>query len=189
MSILYIDTATNDSTYAIDTQSGFFVETHTGDRDTLVPDLFDFVEKYTQLSEIGSVVVVNGPGMFTGIRVGCLIANAFKAAQMGRPQIYTINTLMAQIAPGVQGSCYSVVPAGKTESYLAHYIDAVRQSEIQVVKNEELVGLESQVSLPAAQRILIAKEYFDANLLSSFERALPLYVKGANITIKKTPTE
>ena len=85
MLILGIDTATPQVGCAIGGHEGVLASFHSArDRrhaETLVPAI-DFLLRSTriELTEIGAVAVDNGPGLFTGLRVGVATAKAMASA-------------------------------------------------------------------------------------------------------------
>ena len=75
-----------------------------------------------KLSELAAVVVVHGPGSFTGVRVGVSAAKGFSEAG-GVPLIAISRlALLAASVDGGGGPMHSVLDAGRGEFYFGEYV-------------------------------------------------------------------
>ncbi|MGH9597357.1 MAG: tRNA (adenosine(37)-N6)-threonylcarbamoyltransferase complex dimerization subunit type 1 TsaB [Edaphobacter sp.] len=75
-----------------------------------------------KLGELAAVVVVHGPGSFTGVRVGLSAAKGFCEAS-GVPLIGVSRlALLASCGGGLGGSVHAVLDAGRGEFYYGEYV-------------------------------------------------------------------
>ena len=93
-----------------------------------------------RLAELGAVVVVSGPGSFTGVRVGLSAAKGLSEA-LGTPVVAVsrLALLAAAAGPG-EGEVCAVLDAGRGEYYCGQY----RAGECLA---ETLVGFEDALAL------------------------------------------
>jgi tRNA threonylcarbamoyladenosine biosynthesis protein TsaB len=74
-----------------------------------------------RLAELGAVVVVSGPGSFTGVRVGLSAAKGLSDA-LGTPVVAVSRlALLAGAARPVEGEVCAVLDAGRGEYYCGQY--------------------------------------------------------------------
>jgi tRNA threonylcarbamoyladenosine biosynthesis protein TsaB len=74
-----------------------------------------------QLSELTAVVVVSGPGSFTGVRVGLSAAKGFVEAG-GVPLIAVSRLALVAATAGGDGTVFAVLDAGRGEFYFGKYV-------------------------------------------------------------------
>jgi tRNA threonylcarbamoyladenosine biosynthesis protein TsaB len=98
-----------------------------------------------RLSELAAIGVVNGPGSFTGVRVGLSAAKGLSEA--GRVPLIAISRLaiLANSAGEIEGNVCSVLDAGRGEFYSGVYAKRQRVSEA-LLTTEEIVGVSEQIS-------------------------------------------
>jgi tRNA threonylcarbamoyladenosine biosynthesis protein TsaB len=90
------------------------------------------------LSDLSGVVVIHGPGSFTGIRIGVSAAKGL-AEGLGILVIALSRLeLLARRAPG--GSAVAVLDAGRGEFYAGFYRDGVCETEVLVTREALLQG-------------------------------------------------
>ena len=84
-----------------------------------------------RLSELAAVVVVHGPGSFTGVRVGVSAAKGLSEA--GGVPVIAVSRL-ALLAARVEGkaSVFAVLDAGRGEFYVGEYVGGRRVREMLV---------------------------------------------------------
>lgn len=100
MKILYIDTSSSFLYSAITTESGILAEVKKEFGQSLseeaLPEIVKlFEQNHLKVKDIDKIIVVNGPGSFTGIRIGITIAKTF-AWSLNIP-ITTITSLEAMM--------------------------------------------------------------------------------------------
>jgi tRNA threonylcarbamoyladenosine biosynthesis protein TsaB len=98
-----------------------------------------------RLPELGAVVVVSGPGSFTGVRVGLSAAKGLSEA-LGTPVVAVsrLALLAAAARPG-EGEVCAVLDAGRGEFYCGQYRRSGEGAGECVA--ERLLGLEDAVAL------------------------------------------
>jgi tRNA threonylcarbamoyladenosine biosynthesis protein TsaB len=90
------------------------------------------------MRELGAIVVVHGPGSFTGVRVGLSAAKGFSEAS-GAPLVAVSRlALLAACAGAGDAAVYAVLDAGRGEFYRGEYVGrrCVREA---LVSGEDLV--------------------------------------------------
>jgi tRNA threonylcarbamoyladenosine biosynthesis protein TsaB len=147
MLVLGIDTATTQVGCAIGGHEGVLASFHSArDRrhaETLVPAI-DFVRRAAriELDEIGVIAVDNGPGLFTGLRVGVSTAKAMASALRVPVVCVSSLDLLAFPVRWTNRLIASVVDARRGEVFFAFYRQVPggiqRLSEPRVGTPEEL---------------------------------------------------
>ena len=147
MRILLIDTAGAEGSVALaDTESSPVVvarEVLPGrtSSERLVPAVRRLLEERGwRLRDLGAVVVVHGPGSFTGVRVGVSAAKGLSEA--GGVGLIAVSRL-ALLAADSAGPVYGVLDAGRGEFYFGEYVGrrCVREALMNEAGVREAVGL------------------------------------------------
>ena len=129
MRILLINTAAGEGSVALAdtelTQAIVATEVLPGrsSSERLVPAVRRLLEaRGWKLSELTALVVVHGPGSFTGVRVGLSAAKGFSEAG-GVPLIAVSRlALLAACIDGAGGPVHAVLDAGRGEFYYGEYL-------------------------------------------------------------------
>jgi tRNA threonylcarbamoyladenosine biosynthesis protein TsaB len=116
-----------------------------------------------RLAELGAVVVVSGPGSFTGVRVGLSAAKGLSEA-LGTPVVAV--SRLALLAAARPGEVCAVLDAGRGEYYCGQY----RAGEC---VSETLVGFEDALALTRRAGAVIACE---AKVAEAFAAVSPRVV-------------
>lgn len=185
MKILYIDTTSNYLYSAL-----LLNDKITGEiREDLGKDLSVFtLDKIKQMlesnnltpSDIDKILVVNGPGSFTGIRIGVTIAKTL-AHSLNKP-VTTISSLEAMAISSNQESAFKIpiIDARRGFVYAAIY-----DSEYNPVLKDKYMSLEALKvainNLPDTYRI-ITNNKIDLDMIESYE---PNFLKIINKNINK----
>src|SRR5580700_8130001 len=74
-----------------------------------------------KLKELAAVVVVHGPGSFTGVRVGVSAAKGLSEAG-GVPLVAVSRLALLAAAEEVAGTVHAVLDAGRGEFYYGEYV-------------------------------------------------------------------
>ena len=92
-------------------------------------------------NDIDNIMVVNGPGSFTGVRIGVTIAKTY--GYLIKKDITPISSLkMLAISAKHEGTVMSLIPANKSNYYVAVYDNNLNEVECEKFMNkEELIGL------------------------------------------------
>jgi tRNA threonylcarbamoyladenosine biosynthesis protein TsaB len=146
MRLLMINTAGGEGSVALaDTESAKVVvatEVLPGrsSSERLVPAVRRLLEERGwRLGELAAVVVVHGPGSFTGVRVGLSAAKGLsEAARVGLIAVSRLAVLAACV-DGAGGPVHAVLDAGRGEFYYGEYVGRRRQRE-QLMREEDVVA-------------------------------------------------
>jgi tRNA threonylcarbamoyladenosine biosynthesis protein TsaB len=98
--------------------------------------------------ELGAVVVVSGPGSFTGVRVGVSAAKGLCDA-LGVPLVAVSRLAVLAGMGGASGRVVAVLDAGRAEFYCGEYVDGVCVREALLIRDDVLavVGREPAMAV------------------------------------------
>jgi tRNA threonylcarbamoyladenosine biosynthesis protein TsaB len=147
MRILLIDTAGSEGSVALaDTEFAPAVvatEVLPGrtSSERLVPAVRRLMEgRGWRLRELAAVVVVHGPGSFTGVRVGLSAAKGFsEAGEVPLIAVSRLALLAAACVDGGGGPVHAVLDAGRGEFYYGEYVGRSRVRE-GLMKEQDVVA-------------------------------------------------
>jgi tRNA threonylcarbamoyladenosine biosynthesis protein TsaB len=106
-----------------------------------------------RLSELAAVVVVHGPGSFTGVRVGLSAAKGLSEAG-GVPLIAVSRlALLAACVDGQQEPVHAVLDAGRGEFYYGEYLGYLKRRCVR----EALLGLEDVLTAAADGTVIVCE--------------------------------
>lgn len=125
----------------------------------LVPQIADLLAKHQfRKSDIDALIVISGPGSFTGLRVGLAAIKAL--AEILQKPIVAVSLLeVLALAAGREGRVAAVIDAGRGGVYLGNYEvtgSNARRIEERVVAKEHLRELARGVTLVTADARLAA---------------------------------
>ena len=96
-------------------------------------------------NDIDNIMVVNGPGSFTGVRIGVTIAKTY--GYLIKEGIIPVSSLkMLAISSNYDGVVLSIIPANKSNYYVGVY-------------DKELNPLEKEAFMSANDALLLCKKY------------------------------
>lgn len=207
--ILLIDTTTNPTAIGLWDGSKLRVQAIESNPDNN-RKLLSIIEKFGNSLKIknwklkiDSVGVIRGPGTFTGVRTGIVIANAFGYAL--KAPIFAQDTLSTQV-PRILANVVSLVSASNSEVYFARFNKGKMQGKIELVdvmnlanriKKDDLIvgdlgekhcginGSNELKNVTSKDRIEILLQMILNNKIRPASQVLPLYIKKPNITTKK----
>jgi tRNA threonylcarbamoyladenosine biosynthesis protein TsaB len=105
----------------------------------LIPEIASLLEsKYATLREVKAIVVVKGPGSFTGIRVGLSTAKGL-AEGAGIPLIAISRLALLANASGLP-HVLAAIDAGRSEYYVGEYRNGHKLSEM-LLNSEDTVAV------------------------------------------------
>ncbi|NLC48282.1 MAG: tRNA (adenosine(37)-N6)-threonylcarbamoyltransferase complex dimerization subunit type 1 TsaB [Tenericutes bacterium] len=179
--ILFIDTHSTLITIAIKSEDKLYVDTKESNFShsiyvmPMIESLFD--KNNLSISDLTKIVVVNGPGSFTGIRIGLSIAKTIAYAL--NIEINTISSLTAYlISSDLKGDRMCIITDNK-----GMYIAAVNDKNEVIL--DEMYILENKYNYPIVEKSLNIEKIL--NYSSTFRSENPHFVK-ANY-IKKISVE
>ncbi len=98
-------------------------------------------EAHINAFDIDNIYVVNGPGSFTGLRIGVTIAKTY--GYLINKYITPVSSLKAMaLSTNYSGLVMSIIPANKTNYYVAIF-----DEKYNIVKDEEFVNKTKLISL------------------------------------------
>ena len=104
-----------------------------------IKDVLD--ESHIDANDIDNIMVVNGPGSFTGVRIGVTIAKTY--GYLIKKEIIPISSLkMLAISTNHNGSILSLIPANKSDYYLGLY-----DSEFNIIEKERFAKKEEVLAI------------------------------------------
>ncbi len=168
----------------------------------LMPEIDDLLKnKKIKYDDLERIIVVKGPGSFTGLRVGVSVANAIAYVQ--KIPVYGIDSFKFLRAKNEDDEIDVIVLfAGRSEVY----VQLTAKSEPVIYKVEEAVDvlkekgikkvsgelLPDQKKLFKGIKLIESKKTFGESILSIHEKDLkkeeviePLYIKGPGISAPK----
>ena len=90
-------------------------------------------ESKIDANDIDNIMVVNGPGSFTGVRIGVTIAKTY--GYLIKKNITPISSLkMLAISSDYKGEIMSIIPANKS-----HYYVGIYDEDYNIIYNEEFM--------------------------------------------------
>jgi tRNA threonylcarbamoyladenosine biosynthesis protein TsaB len=120
----------------------------------LVPAVRRLMEAHGwKLSELAAVVVVHGPGSFTGVRVGLSAVKGLSEA--GGVGLIAVSRL-ALLAAGVDGAggpVHTVLDAGRGEFYYGEYVERRRLREVLMGADELLAAVAGGVVVVCEMKV------------------------------------
>jgi len=129
---------------------------------------------------IDEIVIGIGPGSYTGLRVGVVVAKMF-AWTLGIP-VYQVSSLALLASSIEEGFIIPAVDARRGNAFLGLY--QIKQGEVVLEENEELANLASYQEKHQADTIFHGKpdmgKLFDTNLLEQLEdvhQLVPNYLR------------
>jgi tRNA threonylcarbamoyl adenosine modification protein YeaZ len=145
---------------------------------------------------IGAIVVVRGPGGYTGVRVGLAAAHGLGVA-LGMP-VHGVDTLAAVVAAartrGAKGRLRAIHPAGRGDFAVQEFDDATAPGRLSIIAGDGLHGTDlageaadglSGTTIGAVDRCLAAITLYEAGVTTPAEA---MYVREPHITVAtKTP--
>jgi tRNA threonylcarbamoyladenosine biosynthesis protein TsaB len=122
-------------------------------------------ERGWRLGELAAVVVVHGPGSFTGVRVGLSAAKGLSEA--GRVPLIAVSrlALLAASVDGEGGPVHAVLDAGRGEFYYGEYVGRRCLREV-------LMSGEDVLAAASAGGVVVSCEAKVAEVLGGFRLGL-----------------
>lgn len=132
--------------------------------ETIFPELVKLMEDaHLQSEDIDQVVISDGPGSYTGVRIAMTIAKVF-CTTMHKP-LYTISTL--QLYAGLEDQAMVMLDARSNRAYTAWISKGKIQEEI-LTLDEILRKLEDNTFIMFGDLKLIGKQEEPVNFVENF---------------------
>ncbi len=156
--------------------------------ESLFPELIKCMEQARWQSEdIDEVVITDGPGSYTGVRIAMATAKVF-CTTLNKP-LYCISTL--QLYAGIEANTFVMLDARSNRAYCALYDQGVLQGEEQIYTLDEirkikekqkvsLVGDSDLINVPS-MKVAFAKHFLNlrpfAHKVEQIHTLAPRYLK------------
>lgn len=140
-----------------------------------MPQIINLVEKNkVNINQVAKIIVCNGPGSFTGVRIGVTLAKTL--CYLSKAQLYTIDSLSLAALDNRGQNIYGIKENNGV--YLAKFKDEKMISPITYHKNSELKESNDKINYepnePNFQSLINHLDTFETtNALT----AKPLYIK------------
>ena len=140
MRSLFLDTSSFNVTVAIIDNNQIVANFYDKVADDMASKIFPIIDELFskldfEIKDINKIYVVNGPGSFTGVRIGVTIAKVL-ASQLNI-DIYPISSL-EYMASGTNSSCLSLIDARRGYVYAGAY-----DSDLNVLFKDKYTSLDS----------------------------------------------
>ena len=140
MRSLFLDTSSFNVTVAIIDNNQIVANFYDKVADDMASKIFPIIDELFskldfEIKDINKIYVVNGPGSFTGVRIGVTIAKVL-ASQLNI-DIYPISSL-EYMASGTNSSCLSLIDARRGYVYAGAY-----DSDLNVLFEDKYTSLDS----------------------------------------------
>jgi tRNA threonylcarbamoyladenosine biosynthesis protein TsaB len=124
-------------------------------------------EASVELPQLSAIVVVNGPGSFTGIRIGVSAAKGLAEA-LSIPVI-GISRLELLARMAAEADALAVLDAGRGEFFVGIYRNGLREAELLATKDSliSLFGTAGLRLLSCEERVFEALREFGAELVAT----------------------
>ena len=139
-----------------------------------------FEEVKLDYSDVDRVIITDGPGSYTGIRIAMTVAKVL-CTQMNKP-LYCISTM--QLYAGMAESANVILDARSKRAYVAHIESGKIIGETSILTLEELEGfLQTHPGTLYGDGYLVNQEAMTNTFLKNFIELEPQYRKVENIHV------
>ncbi len=144
----------------------------------LFPKLMKLMEENgLEPEDIGEVVITEGPGSYTGVRIAMTCAKVFCA--MKDVPLYTLGSL--QLAAGTLPRASVLMDARGHRAYYAVYENGVLQGELSAVDVDEIREMTGPDETVIGDGRLIGREDRWPDLAANFMALKPFWKKAENV--------
>lgn len=123
-----------------------------------------FSEAGWKPTDLNSLVLTDGPGSYTGLRIAMTVAKVLGLVQGIR--LYTLSSL--QLMAGTQKEVYAVMDARAKRVYLGHYINGKAVKEDAAITIEDAIHLIPKEAVVAGDANLVHHTATEGNLPQHF---------------------
>jgi tRNA threonylcarbamoyladenosine biosynthesis protein TsaB len=164
MKILLIDTCGASGSAALAQSDGIVASAQLAGR-TASERLLPAIKELAASSGIGlqsldAVVVVHGPGSFSGVRVGLSAAKGLcEALAVPLIAISRLAVLARLTQPAAGMRVHALLDAGRGEFYYGEYVDGVCVKEALLARNEAMAAIESAAGMVVTCEPVVAEAF------------------------------
>ena len=169
---LFIDTSLSDVSIALVKDGKLLSKINNnipGEHSIYVTKYIDDILKKCKLSpkDVNDIIVINGPGSFTGIRIGVTIAKMF--AYLKKIRIVSITSLLARVIGVHSNYVLSTIDAKHDNYYIGLYDENYNKI---VEKFANIKELEEMIKMYSPSVVDTSKEY-DIEAIVKYTKKLP----------------
>ena len=159
--------------------AGVSIEAFKKQSETIFVELNRILEEAKlDYADIDRVVITDGPGSYTGIRIAMTIAKVL-CSQMHK-ELYTISTM--QLYAGIEKQANVILDARSQRAYVAHVEDGQIQGNIQILTLDEVKEfIETNPGILLGDADLMGQDVQKVDFLKNFIELEPYYEKVENI--------
>lgn len=137
-----------------------------------------FQEEKIAPSELNQIVITEGPGSYTGIRISMTIAKVLGA--IGKVEVYTLNTL-ATLAEVSEKKMLTIMDARSKRAYVAAYQKGIELLSPQVMTLEKIKALDLSSYVIVGDRHLLGLEDQPIDILENMRMLKPQWQKQDDV--------
>lgn len=169
---LFIDTSLSDVSIALVKEGKLLSSIHNnipGEHSIYVTKYIEDILNNNKLSpkDINEIIIVNGPGSFTGIRIGVTIAKIF--AYLTNIRIVSITTLQAKVIGKKGKYLLSLIDAKHNNYYIGLYEQDYNKLEEKFANEEEINEIKEKYN----PTIVLETEEYDIEKIIEYTKNLP----------------
>lgn len=128
-------------------------------------------------SDLNQIVLTDGPGSYTGLRIGMTVAKVLGA--LAGIQIYTLSSL--HVLAGLEKDVHIVLDAKAKRAYYAHFHEGVRLINERIILLEDLADIDVSTLKVFGDGHLILKQTYYPNYTKNFMALKAYWEKIDNI--------
>ncbi len=128
-------------------------------------------------SELQALVLTDGPGSYTGLRISMTVAKVLGLIQ--GIQLYTISSL--QLLAGLNPNVYVVMDARAKRVYLGHYKNGIPVHEDTVVPIDEAKDNLDPEAIFVGDALLLGQKAIEVDLVQHFVELKSQWIKVDNV--------
>ena len=145
----------------------------------LIPEIKKLLERHhLEAKDIDSFVVAEGPGSYTGVRIGMTMAKVL--GSLMNKDVYTLSTL--QLYAGLE-DCYVIMDARARRVYVGRYKDGKALMEDTVYPNDRMQEIIDSGEKVIGDLHIFGKEDIYGNLAQHFADLRDFWKKVSNVDL------
>lgn len=123
-----------------------------------------FSQSNLKPTDLKRIVLTDGPGSYTGLRIGMTVAKVLGA--MAEIEVYTLSSL--HVLAGLEKDVHILLDAKAKRAYYAHFHEGIRLINERVILLEDLTNIDVSTLKVFGDGQLIGKQSFYPNYTKNF---------------------
>lgn len=136
-----------------------------------------FYQSNLKPTDLKRIVLTDGPGSYTGLRIGMTVAKVLGA--MAEIEVYTLSSL--HVLAGLEKDVHILLDAKAKRAYYAHFHEGIRLINERVILLEDLTDIDVSTLKVFGDGQLIGKQTFYPNYTKNFMDLRPYWNKIKDI--------